>query len=141
MRVIKEIVVHCSATPPGMDIGAAEIRSWHVSGNGWSDIGYHYVVRLDGRVENGRPESRVGAHVKGYNSNSIGVCYVGGVGEEGNPKDTRTDCQKEQLLELLKKLKWKYPGARILGHRDFPRVAKACPSFDAKMEYEHLTTS
>lgn len=138
MRTIKEIVLHCSATPPGMDIGVDTIRDWHVRGNGWSDIGYHYVVRLDGMVEQGRAEERVGAHVKGHNSNSIGVCYVGGVDDNGEPKDTRTDCQKDQLIELLKQLKRKYPAAIICGHRDFAGVAKACPSFDAKKEYEYL---
>lgn len=138
MRKITHLVVHCSATPPSMDIGVKEIRDWHVKDNGWKDIGYHYVIRLDGRVEPGRKEGVIGAHVAGQNSTTIGICYIGGVDAKGKPADTRNECQKEQLLQLLKLLKAKYPKAQILGHRDFPGVAKACPSFDAKTEYAHL---
>lgn len=137
MRNINKIIVHCSATPEGKDIKTETIRGWHIKGNGWNDIGYHYVIELDGSVHKGRDESKVGAHCQGYNFNSIGVCYVGGVAKDGKtPKDTRTEKQKESLLALLKELKAKYPRATIHGHREF--AAKACPSFDAKSEYKNL---
>lgn len=137
MRNINKIIIHCSATPEGKDVKTETIRGWHIKGNGWNDIGYHYVIELDGSVHKGRDESKVGAHCQGYNFNSIGICYVGGVAKDGKtPKDTRTEKQKESLLALLKELKAKYPRATIHGHREF--AAKACPSFDAKSEYKDL---
>lgn len=137
MRKIDKIIVHCSATPEGKAFTVQQIRQWHVKGNGWRDIGYHFVIYLDGSIHRGRPEYQVGAHCKGYNENSIGVCYVGGCASDGKaPKDTRTDAQKAALIELLRKLKAKYPVAAIHGHRDFAN--KACPSFDATTEYADL---
>jgi len=136
MREITEVIVHCSATPEGRDVSTETIRGWHTEGNGWSDIGYHCVVELDGKVCAGRDEERSGAHAKGHNKKSIGVCYVGGVDADQNPKDTRTDAQKESLKNLLKELIGRYPRAKIYGHRDFSD--KACPSFDAKAEYADL---
>jgi N-acetylmuramoyl-L-alanine amidase len=133
MRDIDKIIVHCSATPEGRDVSIDEIRDWHVNGNGWSDIGYQWVITLDGSIEKGRPESRSGAHAKGHNSRSIGVCYVGGVDSDMKPKDTRTGAQKEALRCLLIDLLGRYPNAEIIGHRDIS--SKACPSFDAKTEY------
>lgn len=139
MRKINKIIIHCSATPEGRDVKIETIRSWHIKNNHWKDIGYHYVIELDGSIHKGRDESVVGAHCSGQNANSIGVCYVGGVGKDGKtPKDTRTDAQKQSLIELLKSLKAKYPAAAVYGHRDF--AAKACPSFDAKKEYAKLWT-
>lgn len=138
MRKVTHIVVHCTATPEGRAHTAADIRGWHKA-KGWSDIGYHWVVRLDGTVEAGRPELQVGAHVGGHNSTTIGVVYVGGIDKNAYaPKDTRTAAQKTALLKLLKELKKRYPAAIILGHRDFPGVAKACPSFNARVEYANL---
>lgn len=143
MRKINEIIIHCSATPEGRNFTVQQIRDWHVKGNGWRDIGYHYIVYLDGSVHNGRPVEQIGAHCSGHNANSIGVCYVGGCDAtkrlpDGQlaPKDTRTPIQKIALRQLLKTLKARYPGARIYGHRDF--APKACPSFDAKTEYADL---
>lgn len=136
-RYINMIIVHCAATPEGKDIKTETIRDWHVNGNGWKDIGYHYVVELDGKVCEGRPEDEIGSHCSGKNKHSIGVCYVGGCAVDGKtPKDTRTPAQKTSLLNLLKCLKKRYPGAKIYGHRDFS--SKACPSFDAKSEYKDL---
>lgn len=135
------IIIHCSATPEGREHTAADIRDWHVKGNGWSDIGYHYVVRLDGTVEAGRPESRDGAHAKGHNRNTIGVCYVGGCDRSMKPKDTRTPAQVKALRCLIIDLKKRYPAAITLGHRDLPNVAKACPSFDAYAEYAGIDGS
>lgn len=136
MRKINEIIVHCTATPEGRDVTVNEIDRWHKA-KGWAGIGYHYVIYLDGSIHGGREENKIGAHCKGHNNNSIGVCYVGGVAKDGEtPKDTRTLAQKKALLSLLKYLKAEYPEAKIYGHRDF--AAKACPSFDAKEEYKAL---
>ncbi len=131
----KYLVLHCSATPPGMDVGVERIREWHVQGNGWSDIGYHFVIRRDGRVENGRNEASVGSHVAGHNHYSIGICLVGGVdvaSAASAPQNNFTEAQWAALRTLLRTLLDKYPQATILGHRDFPGVSKACPSFDAR---------
>lgn len=131
------LIVHCSATPEGRDVKTETIKDWHVNGNHWKDIGYHYVIELNGSIHKGRDENIIGAHCSGQNANSIGICYVGGVAKDGKtPKDTRTEAQKQSLIKLLKELKAKYPNATIHGHREF--AAKACPSFDAKTEYKHL---
>lgn len=135
MRDINLIVIHCSATPEGRDVSTETIRGWHVNERKWSDIGYHYVVELNGKVKNGRPLERAGAHVRGFNKNSIGICYVGGMTKDmTKAKDTRTDAQKESLLNLILELKLKFPNAVVRGHNDF--APKACPSFDASSEYE-----
>ncbi len=132
MRTINEIIIHCSATKEGNKISAATIDRWHKD-RGWRCIGYHYVVRIDGSIEYGRPVQDIGAHVKGRNKHSIGVCYIGGLDADMEPKDTRTRDQKESLLYLLKTLKRLHPDATIHGHREFAN--KACPCFDANKEY------
>lgn len=137
MRKIKDIVIHCSATREGKDFRASDIAKWHKE-QGYKDIGYHYVVGLDGIVEKGRDESEAGAHVAGHNSNSIGICYIGGIDKEGKPKDTRTEKQKDSLIGLLMELLCKYPDADILGHRDYKDVKKDCPCFDVRKEYDPL---
>lgn len=138
MRKITHLVVHCSATPEGRDVSAEEIDRWHRQ-RGFAEIGYHYVVRLDGSIETGRPLEVPGAHVAGHNANTIGIVYAGGLAKDGKTaKDTRTAAQKAALTGLLKSLKGRFPKALIQGHRDFPGVAKACPSFDAKSEYAKL---
>lgn len=143
-RRIDYIVVHCTATPEGQDKTVEQIRKEHLA-QGWSDIGYHYVIDLQGRVHLGRDVDISGSHVSGYNTYSIGVVYVGGL--ECDPrkpynrlkaKDTRTNAQKAALLSLLMDLRELYPKAVIQGHRDFPRVYKDCPSFDAKSEYRKI---
>lgn len=135
-RTIKEIIVHCSATPEGKDYTVLDIRRWHKQ-QGWSDIGYHYVIYRNGHVEPGRNVDIAGAHCEGHNMHSIGVCYIGGMTRDGkNPKDTRTLSQKAALLSLLLDLKRLYPQAKIYGHCDFSN--KACPCFDAKDEYRRL---
>lgn len=136
MRDIDKIIVHCSATPEGRHTTVEEIRQWHLQ-RGWKDIGYHYVIYLDGTIHRGRPESVVGAHCSGYNKNSIGVCYIGGVDKDGKtPKDTRTEGQKRALREILNRLKRDYPKATLHGHNEFAN--KACPSFNVKEEYKNL---
>tara|TARA_X000001382_G_scaffold47933_1_gene32436 strand:- start:238 stop:645 length:408 start_codon:yes stop_codon:yes gene_type:complete len=132
MREIEKIIVHCSATPEGRDVSTEEIRQWHLD-RGWSDIGYHFVIELDGTVGDGRPVEIAGAHAQGHNSDSIGVCYVGGVDSDMEPKDTRTEEQKESMDDLIRDLLDEYPHAVVIGHRDVSE--KACPSFDAKEEY------
>ncbi|API60926.1 hypothetical protein BSL82_03910 [Tardibacter chloracetimidivorans] len=131
------IAVHCAATPEGKHFDATDIDGWHLK-QGWAGIGYHYVVHLNGSIETGRPEGAIGSHVAGHNSEALSVVYIGGVDRDGHPKDTRTPEQKDALKQLLRSLKAKYKGAVIQGHRDFPKVAKACPSFDAKAEYANL---
>lgn len=139
-RKIDKIIVHCSATPEGEDFTVEDIDGWHKA-QGYQCIGYHYVIYRDGIVASGRPEAQVGAHCSGYNTGSIGVCYIGGcVGrEEGGQKakDTRTPEQKASLISLLSYLKMVYPNAKIYGHHDF-NSGKACPSFNAKQEYKDL---
>lgn len=136
MREIKEIIVHCSATPEGKDFTVSDIKKWHLQ-RGFSDIGYHYIIYRDGSINKGRDESIIGAHCTGHNKYSIGVCYIGGVKVDGKtPKDTRTESQKNSLLSLLRKLRVKYPKASIHSHRDYAN--KACPSFDATNEYKSL---
>ena len=135
-RIINEIIIHCTATPEGRECTVTEIRRWHIQ-RGFTDIGYHYVIHLDGRVEEGRNIDIAGAHCTGHNANSIGVVYVGGCAKDGKtPKDTRTEAQKSALANLLLDLRKLYPRATIHGHRDFAN--KACPSFDATQEYRRF---
>ena len=132
-RKIDKIIIHCAATPEGRDVKMETIKSWHVKGNGWSDIGYHFVIELDGAVKNGRPLHRSGAHTKGHNATSIGICYVGGIDKDKKPKDTRTEAQRKAMDQLVDDLKMDHPTATIHGHNEF--AAKACPSFDVSKEY------
>ncbi|WP_407404532.1 N-acetylmuramoyl-L-alanine amidase [Sodaliphilus sp.] len=136
-RSINEIIVHCAATPEGKNFTVEQIRNWHVNGRGWKDIGYHFVIYLDGSIHAGRPVEQVGAHCLNHNQHSIGVCYIGGCTAEGKKaKDTRTPAQKKALLELLTELRSIYPKARIHSHSDFAN--KACPAFNATQEYASL---
>ena len=137
MRKINKIIIHCSATPEGKDYTVAQIRQWHTTpkpkGNGWRDIGYHFVIYRDGTVHKGRPIEQIGAHCSGYNANSIGICYIGGCATDGNtPKDTRTEAQRAALIQLVSELKASYPSATVHGHNEF--AAKACPSFNVQKE-------
>lgn len=129
-RRITTIVIHCAATRPSQDIGAAEIRRWHVEQNGWNDIGYHWVIRRDGKIEAGRAEGRAGAHAAGHNHDSIGICLVGGLNPAGKPAPSFEPAQLSALQTLLERMRVRYPQAEVLGHRDLPQVRKACPSFD-----------
>lgn len=138
MRRIDYIVIHCADTMPSMDIGVDEIRRWHMLYNQWSDVGYHFVVRRDGTIEEGRDITRIGAHVKGFNNHSIGICWVGGANEETkDPEDNRSLAQKVTLRKLVDRMLGAFPDAVLMGHNDFPGVNKACPCFDVcKWYYE-----
>jgi N-acetylmuramoyl-L-alanine amidase len=139
MRPIDKIIWHCAATQEGHDVKIETIRKWHVEDRGWSDIGYHYVIELDGTVKTGRPLIRAGAHVQNHNAHSIGICYVGGVDKKMRPKDTRTPAQKAALYKLTEELLKRFPGATVHGHNEF--AAKACPSFDARADWQaHIMT-
>lgn len=138
MREIRYLVVHCSATAPQLDVGADDIREWHRT-KGWKDIGYHYVIKRDGTLEKGRDDEVVGAHVEGFNTHSIGICLAGGVDLKSNPAANFSFYQYATLHELLQDLMKRYPQAAVMGHRDFPKVDKACPSFDVKSFMEMRT--
>lgn len=135
MDNIKSIFVHCSATPKTMDIGVTEIRKWHVEERGWSDIGYHYVIRRNGNIEEGRPVTKTGAHVSGYNKNSIGICLVGGM-NNGSSDANFTLAQYVQLSHLIEGLNDTYGKLELYGHRDVS--TKDCPCFDVQALMEHL---
>lgn len=131
MRNVTKIIIHCTATPEGRAVTVNEVTRWHLS-RGFTTIGYHYLIYLDGTVHVGRPIETPGAHTEGHNANSVGVCYVGGLDKAMKAKDTRTPAQKAALLSLVKELKVKYPKATIHGHKEFAN--KACPSFDVQKE-------
>ena len=138
MRTITLIIIHCSATPEGKSLSFEACRRDHVENRHFKDIGYHYYITRDGQVYQTRHENLVGAHARGHNKHSIGVCYEGGLDAQGKPADTRTEKQKAALWHLLKSLRQDYPTAVILGHRDLPNVHKDCPCFDAQKEYRPL---
>ena len=143
MRNIDSIIVHCSATKAGQDFTAADIDCWHRE-RGFNGIGYHYVIRLDGKLEKGRDVSLAGAHCKGWNEQSIAICYIGGLDENGRPADTRTNAQKRVLYQIIMDLQREYNILQVLGHRDTSpdlngdgviepyEYVKVCPCFDVK---------
>ena len=135
MRKINEVIIHCSATKEGRDYTVADIDRWHRQ-RGWNGIGYHYVIYRDGTIHEGRNVQIMGAHCKKHNANSIGIVYIGGLDENGKPKDTRTNNQKAAMYNLLRSIKKLYPGVTIHGHNEF--AAKACPCFDVQKEYGGL---
>ena len=143
MRNIDSIIVHCSATKAGLDFTATDIDRWHRE-RGFNGIGYHYVIRLDGKLEKGRDVTLAGAHCKGWNERSVGICYIGGLDENGRPADTRTNAQKRVLYQIIIDLQREYNILQVLGHRDTSpdlngdgviepyEYVKACPCFDVK---------
>lgn len=147
MRKINLIAVHCSATMAGRAFSAESIREMHTApksrrGNGWSTVGYHAIIELDGKIVRLLDEATPGIHIKGHNRNSLAVCYIGGIGLDGKPADTRTPEQKRALAEVLRGWRAKHPAAPIRGHRDMSpdldgdgvvekhEWLKACPCFD-----------
>lgn len=156
VRKLVEIAVHCTATKEGVEVSIEDIDKWHKA-RGFTKqklsghyCGYHYVVALDGTIMCGRDLSEVGAHVKDHNSKSIGVCYVGGLDENGKAKDTRTPEQKDTLIWLIGKLKQSFNIDKVQGHRDYSpdtngngiidsfEWIKSCPCFNAIPEYKDL---
>ena len=127
MRFIDEIILHCSATPEGRHHDVEDIRRWHVDGRGWSDVGYHFCILLDGTVQAGRPVERQGAHVKGRNKATIGVCYIGGTDKAGEAKDTMNHGQERAFLNLVEVLRGTFGELKVAGHNQYSY--KACPSF------------
>jgi N-acetylmuramoyl-L-alanine amidase len=136
MRNLNRIILHCTATPEGRNYDVATIRSWHVKNNGWKDIGYHYVIYLDGSVHKGRPIEQVGAHTSGHNSDSIGIVYIGGCDKNMKPKDTLTTEQETAMVNLIKALREEYGELSLHGHNEFAN--KACPSFNVKTKFGWL---
>ena len=138
MRTINLIVVHCSATQGNRMLSPEALDLMHRR-RGFNGTGYHYYIRKDGTVHLTRPVERIGAHVKGFNANSIGICYEGGLNEDGKPADTRTAAQRFALIDLLTILRHQYPEAQIAGHYQLSAsIHKACPCFDPKKEYSGL---
>ena len=136
MRKIDLIVIHCSATRCDRRFSVEDLIACHNARFGFT--GYHYYVTREGQLYQTRHENLVGAHARHYNQHSIGVCYEGGLNEQGKPADTRTEAQKATLWHLLKSLKVDYPNAKIIGHCELPHVAKDCPCFLASKEYAEL---
>ncbi|QBA21039.1 N-acetylmuramoyl-L-alanine amidase [Chryseobacterium indologenes] len=136
MRTINYIVIHCTATQP--DVTIESIKRYWKENLKWRNPGYHYMIKTDGKIVNTLPIDQVSNGVAGWNSQIINISYIGGIDKNNHPKDTRTEEQKRSMVKLLRELKSKFPKAIIQGHRDFPNVHKACPSFDAKKEYAGL---
>lgn len=146
MRAINRIVIHCSATKETQKYEPEQMLRDHKA-RGFATYGYHYYIRRTGAIVPLRPEAEPGAHAKGYNAHSIGICYEGGLSAFGKAKDTRTDPQKEALRELVEALKRKYSGCSVVGHRDLSpdldgdgiiepqEWVKMCPCFNVKSEF------
>lgn len=135
MRKLTRIILHCTATPDGRHVDVDTIRSWHRK-RGWSDIGYHYVIYLDGSVHAGRDVAKAGAHVVGHNADTIGVVYVGGTDAGGKAKDTMNAAQETAFVNLVKHLRDQYGPLTLHGHNEY--AAKACPSFNVKQKFGWL---
>ena len=135
MRDIQYLVLHCTAGNPKQK--TSDILHYWKNTLKWKSVGYHYLIDADGTIEQLADESQITNGVAGFNKVSIHISYKGGV-ENGKPKDTRTEAQKLSILGLLKTLRKKYPKAIIQGHRDFPNVKKACPSYSAREEYKNI---
>tara|TARA_R110002153_G_C13290455_1_gene494829 strand:- start:1227 stop:1646 length:420 start_codon:yes stop_codon:yes gene_type:complete len=139
LRSISKLIIHCSATPEDRKVTVGDLRKWHVEERGWSDIGYHFFIDLEGEIHECRPLERTGAHTKGHNYDSIGICYAGGLDSKMQYKDTRNANQKASLEDLLCQLKGLYPKSVVYGHNDFSN--KGCPCFNAKEEYNFISES
>lgn len=146
-RVVHTLVVHCSATKEGINYTSKDIKKWHLQ-RGFNDIGYHFIILLDGTIEIGRPLNKIGAHVTNNNTGTIGICYIGGIDKNNKPKDTRTKEQKESLYKIINLLCKYFNIKDIKGHRDYSKdlngngkidkfeFIKECPCFDVKSEYK-----
>ena len=141
-KATRKLAIHCTATREGQDFDATTIDGWHRN-QGWAGIGYHFLIRLDGSIEAGRPVDAIGSHIAGHNADSVSIVYVGGLDRQAKPKDTRTEDQKAAMAQLVRHLKAQFPGiTKIGGHRDFSpdrngdgkitrgEWLKDCPCFD-----------
>jgi N-acetylmuramoyl-L-alanine amidase len=138
MRNVKYIVIHCTATQPETTIESIQ-RYWR-DVKGWKDVpGYHYIIKPDGTVVKLLDESKNSYGVYAHNSECISISYIGGIDKAGKPKDTRTKNQERAMFNKIKEIMGRYPQAKMLGHRDFPGVKKACPSFDVKTWFTKYT--
>lgn len=152
MRQINRIIIHCSATVEGQHFTVTDIESWHKA-RGFRCVGYHYIILLDGTIQKGRGEGDIGAHCEGYNSDSIGVCYIGGLDTNKQPKDTRTEAQKQAITKLLADITARHSIKEIKGHRDYSpdrnkngivepfEWLKACPCYEVQKEHKLKTTA
>lgn len=134
MRKLTRIILHCSATEEGKDYDASDIRVWHKA-RGWKDIGYHYVICIDGVIERGRPVDETGAHTKGHNADTIGICYVGGL-RNNKPVDTMNQLQEIAFMNIVYGLRMVFGYMPVHGHNEYAN--KACPSFDVQEKYGFL---
>lgn len=128
MRKITHIVLHCTATPQTTTVKS--IQNYWKNELGWKSPGYHHIILPDGTVVDLLPIDKVSNGVAGHNANAIHISYIGGISAKGKAVDNRTDAQKVAQIQLLRKYHALFPEAKICGHRDFPNVAKSCPSFD-----------
>lgn len=134
MRKIDEIIIHCTGTVPSDSTTVESVRNYHVKHNGWKDIGYHYLIYLDGSIHQGRPIDQVGAHCKNHNQTTIGICYVGGLDKEGKTVDTRNVRQIASIRQLVQSLKVCFPTIKkVSGH--YMYSTKPCPCFDVAKEF------
>lgn len=134
MRPIEEIIIHCTGTVPSDLTTVEAVRRYHVNTLGWKDIGYHYLIYLDGSIHQGRPIDQAGAHCKNHNQRTIGICYVGGLDVNKKPKDTRTLRQVAAIRQLVQSLKVCFPTIKkVSGHYMYDN--KPCPCFDVKKEF------
>jgi len=141
IRKIEYIVIHAAATTEDHDVDAEEIRGWHLQ-RGWLDIGYHKVIKRDGTREDGRPLNRPGAHARGFNHKSWGICLAGGVESDNKtPEANYTHAQWESLEQEVRDMLVLAPDAKVVGHRDLPNVSKACPCFDVASWWESRNKS
>ncbi len=122
------IVIHCSKTNPTENIGLRELDRKHRM-KGFLRCGYHYVIKRDGTLQSGRDQDEPGAHCKGFNDRSIGICLIGGVDAEGNPEANYTEAQWDMLEMTLQGLLPAYPDVAVVGHNELHRD-NTCPGFD-----------
>ena len=135
MRKLDRIILHCTATPEGRHVDVDTIRVWHKA-RGWSDVGYHFFIYIDGSVHAGRAVEKTGAHVSGHNATTIGVVYVGGTDAAGKAKDTMNAAQETAFVNLVKHLRDQFGPLTLHGHNEY--AAKACPSFKVKDKFKWL---
>ena len=139
VRKIDTIILHCTATKD--DVSISTVKRWHTSpkpkGRGWRDVGYHFLIRTNGKIEHGRPIDQIGAHVRGHNKSSIGIAYAGGLDVDGTPRDTRTTEQTASLVILCMALMVALPSIKVIrGHNEYS--PKVCPCFDVADEFWHI---